>query len=317
MTGRHALTIDLAGGASLPSDTEVGHLVLDGLAGTAEASTELNFTGGESLNARDGQPVRLTAVRVQSMANITFPVELSTGPLSLSDTTVSLGSQSAEGNAGYTAVLSTEGTRLDPGTSLDFSLGSEIVSSGPVDLAGATLRLYNEHGLLESCGSVPAGTSYPIVSAAGHLRGTFANALPGSTLQVGCGLYRLRYVRWSRPAAAAGVTAVLIGDPTITELEAPSTATVGTPVTLTTDTSFLGDDGSDTETVRFDVDGQTIPGCDAVAGTPGGPSIGSQQATCTTTFSSAGPHTVSASATPSAPFLPSSVSATVTVSQSG
>jgi hypothetical protein len=317
LTGRHALTIDLTSGAFLPSDTEVGRLNLDGLTVTGQLSSVI-FSGGESLNARDGQPVRLDRVSVRSLQDSPDGVKLSTGPLSISDAVVALGGQSAEeGLAAFTAILSTEGTRLDAGTSLDFSLGSEIVSRGPVDLAGATLNLYNEHGLLETCGSVPAGTSYPIVTAQGRLRGGFANAPPRSTVQVGCGLYRLQYRRWPRPGTAAGVTAVLIGDPTITDLQAPSTATVGTPVTLTADTSFLGPDGYFSDTVSFDVDGQTIPGCETVPGTPGGPSIGAQQATCTTTFTSAGPHTINAVATPSAPFLPSSATATVTVTQSG
>jgi hypothetical protein len=217
-------------------------------------------------------------------------------------------------------VLNTEGTRLDAGSSLVFSLGSEIISTGPVNLGGATLKLFSEGGRNESCGTVAAGTAYPIVSAQGHLRGVFANALPWSTVQVGCGLYRLRYVRWPWLGAPAGVSAVLVGYPTVTTLNAPVTTTTGTPVTLTSSTFFEGESGAQlTGTVRFEADGQTIPGCDAVRATPGGSFDDAGVATCTTAFTSTGSHTVSAVATPDAStdFLASSGTATVTVTPNG
>src|SRR5450432_1503690 len=86
-------------------------------------------------------------------------------------------------------------------------------------------------GANETCGSVAAGTSYPIVSARGRLRGVLANALPGSTVRVGCGLYRARYLRRPRPRESAGVSAVLVRYPTVTTLDAPATATTDTRVT--------------------------------------------------------------------------------------
>ena len=208
LSGRHALTIDLTeGGAGLPSDTEVGPLRLVGSTVPGQ-SPELSFSGGESVNGRDGQPVHLDGVDVFSFPTNLDGVNLSTGPLSISGAAVFLGAASGEGTAGYTATLNTEGTRLDAGSSLVFSLGSEIVSSGPVNLGGATLDLSSEPGRNESCGSVAAGTAYPIVSASGRVRGVLANALPGSTVQVGCGLYRLRYQRWPWLGTTAGVSAV-------------------------------------------------------------------------------------------------------------
>jgi hypothetical protein len=318
LTGRHALTIDLTGVSSVSGDTEVGRLNLLGPTGTGQPA-EISFSGGESLNAQDGRPVRLDDVSVQSHLDSPDGVDLSTGPMSFSDATVGLGSESEEGNGGFTAILSTEGTRLDAGTSLVFSLGSEIVSRGPVDLGDATLKLFSAQGALESCGSVAAGTSYPIVSARGRVRGVLANALPGSLVQAGCGLYRLRYLRWPRPSAAAGVSAVLVGYPTFTTLSAPSTATTGTRVTFTAATYFHGVSGDLTDTVRFEDDGQTIPGCNAVPATLGGPGENEQAATCTTAFTTTGSHPVTAVVTPdpSTDFLPSSATATVTVSPIG
>jgi hypothetical protein len=315
VTGRHALTIDLTGGVSV-SDIEVGRLSLLNSTGTGSA---INFSGGESLNGRDGQPVHLDGVSIGTALDSPSGIDLRTGPLSISDATVSLGSESEEGNAGFTAIVSTDGTRLDAGTSLVFALGSEIASRGPVDLGGATLDEYSMQGANETCGSVVAGTSYPIVSARGRLRGVLANALPGATLRVGCGLYRVRYLRRPRPGESAGVSAVLVGYPTVTTLSGPATATTGTRGTLTASTHFNGPSGDLTDTVGFEDDGQPIPGCDAVPATTGGPDEDEQVATCTTAFTTTGSHTIAAVATPdpSTDFLPSSATATVIVSQSG
>jgi hypothetical protein len=174
-------------------------------------------------------------------------------------------------------------------------------------------------GANETCGSVAAGTSYPIVSARGRLRGVLANALPGSTVRVGCGLYRVRYQRRPRPRESAGVSAVLVRYPTVTTLDAPATATTDTPVTFTAATYFVGPSGDLTDTARFEDDGQPIPGCDEVPATTGGPDEDEQLATCTTACTTTGSHTVTAVATPdpSTDFPPSSATATVTVSQSG
>lgn len=174
-----ALAVELSNGAALilDNDAEVGPLTLEGPNATGEhiANGTVLFGDGE-LNASNRQPVDLR--------HIYFAGTGAVGPLTTDGATLDVGSDSdpAEG-------LDVTSVKLDSATGVLFEVMgsgttpqtdySQLVSEGPVELAGSLVVLVGKPSEEASCPTLVPGVTYTFVSTTGKLSGTFANAPEG------------------------------------------------------------------------------------------------------------------------------------------
>lgn len=182
----NALNVELREGPALilENSTEVGPVTIEGPDATGEhidnGSVRLN--DGE-LNSVDRRPVDLRQVFFGGTGAI--------GALTMNDATLDVGSgtEPAEGlEASSIKLDSTSGVLFEimgSGTIAQTDY-SQLVSDGPVELAGVIGVVVGKPTAKASCPVLAPGTTYTFVSTTGGLSGTFADAPEdGSEIAVG------------------------------------------------------------------------------------------------------------------------------------
>ncbi|MGO9976454.1 MAG: hypothetical protein ACLP01_27335 [Solirubrobacteraceae bacterium] len=246
LSGHYALSVENPVELGLSGDNEVGPISITGGA--------VDFDGAD-LNSANGDAVTLT----DSVLDV-YGVSAAMGAFSSVRSDVLLGLP----GAGLGAVsLRVARASLDSGSSLEMKLGSKLSSTGRIALGNAILGLVpTEHTPI--CDVRSVGTVYTLVSTRGSLSGGFGNARQGTVLSDGCDEYRIAYLRTATPKT---VSATLLGSPTTTTLVAePNPAMANRPVTLRATVTSPEEPGTlSGETVTFESDRVTIPGCGAVS----------------------------------------------------
>jgi hypothetical protein len=176
LTGSSGLTVELSNGPALilENSTEVGPVTIEGPNVTGERieNGSVLLEDGE-LNSSDRQPVDLR--------HIYFSGSGSVGPLTTDAATIAVGSEiePAEG-------LDTPSLKLDSASGVLFEVMgsgmtalddySQLVSSGPVELAGSIIVEVRKPTAKGACPALDPGSTYTLISTTGRLSGTFANA---------------------------------------------------------------------------------------------------------------------------------------------
>jgi Bacterial Ig-like domain (group 3)/PKD domain len=275
---------DGGGQLVIGSDDEVGSFTASGDGGIDLYPNTYDSSQSPSLNATDGN-----AVKVTNGASLETDGSASVGPLSVSGGSVGLNSPSG--------VLSVMGSAsLDSssgfGDIVDSSDAGELSASGPVSLDG-TLNMWWVSGG-QACTTLSPGTSYTLIQGS-SITGAFANAPEGTELSVLCqttyqslGMVKIHYT-------ATTVTATVVtSTPTTTTLRDPSPSTPATNQTVTLTARVTAGSGTPTGTVEFDNDGTAIPDCSTQ------PVDNSGDATCQIAFTAASsPESLTAIYTPS------------------
>jgi hypothetical protein len=181
VSGSGALTAELANGAALilENDTEVGPVTLEGPNGTGEHINNGSvFLEGGTLNSSDHEPVNLR--------NVFFAGTGAVGALTSSAATIDVGSEAdpeeVEPAGGLEAtsvsLASTSATLFEirGGGTVAQTDYSQMLSSGPVALAGVIGVTVGKPSESEPCPTLTPGSTYTLISTTGTLSGTFANA---------------------------------------------------------------------------------------------------------------------------------------------
>jgi hypothetical protein len=175
----NALTVELSSGAALilDNEAEVGPVTIEGPNATSEhiANGSVLLDDGE-LNSSDRQAVNLS--------HIFFAGTGAVGALTTDAATLDVGSETAPAEG-----LEASSVRLDSASGVLFEVMgsgataqtdySQLVSDGPVALAGAIVVVVGKPTKSGSCPVLLPGTTYTFVSTTGTLSGTFANAPEG------------------------------------------------------------------------------------------------------------------------------------------
>jgi hypothetical protein len=174
-----ALTVDLSSGPALilDNDTETGPVTIEGPNATGEHidNGSVLLEGGE-LNASDRQAVNLS--------RIFFAGAGAVGSLTTNDATVDVGADKVPAG-----VLEASSVKLDSASGVLFEITgsgttarsdySQLLSEGPVALAGSIAVVSSKPTASGSCPDLVAGATYTFLSTSGTLSGTFANAPEG------------------------------------------------------------------------------------------------------------------------------------------
>jgi hypothetical protein len=289
---------------AIGAQVDVGPVKIEGAdaSGNRDANAIVGLGEGGSINASDGEPVRLSHVYFFGSGRI--------GALSTEAATLAIGSEqeepgkleaaSASFNSATTTEFEAHGTGSEAGA--DYS---QLVSSGPVSLNSALLAMFVPKLEGEACSSLPVGQTYTLVSTTGELLGSFSNApeegeipvtfssacgsMPAQKLQISYSLSGTTKTVSATVAGAVSSTTGLSVSP-----EAPVT---DQPVTLTATVS-AGGGLEPTGTVSFEGNGSVLPGC---SGEPVVLRGSTYMATChSSLLASSSPDSLSASYLPTA-----------------
>ena len=175
----NALTVELSNGPALAldNDTEVGPLTIEGPNATGERiANGAVLLGDGELNSSDRQPVDLR--------HVFFTGTGALGPLRSEGATLDVGSATEP-----TEGLEASSVALDAASGVVFEImGSEmtaqsdysqLVSGGPVELAGSLVVVVGKPSEQAPCPVLVPGETYTFLSTTGRLSGTFANAPEG------------------------------------------------------------------------------------------------------------------------------------------
>jgi hypothetical protein len=175
-----ALSVELSNGPALVlySDTEVGPVTIEGpnVAGEHIDNGVVLLEEGK-LNSADRHSVDLS--------NVFFAGSGAVGALAMNNSTLDVGSgaERAEGiEASSVRLDSTSGVIFEitgSGTTAQSDY-SQLVSTGPVELAGAIVVTVGKPSKDASCPVLVPGSTYTFLSTTGPLTGSFANALEGN-----------------------------------------------------------------------------------------------------------------------------------------
>jgi len=173
-----ALTVELSKGSALVLDneTEVGPVTIEGSVATGEHIKEngaVLLEGGE-LNSSDRQAVNLRQVFFGGTGAV--------GALAMNSATLDVGSETEPTEGLETSSLKLDSTSgvifeiMGSGTTplLDYS---QLVSGGPVELAGEIGVVVGKPTEKASCPVLTAGQKYTFLSTTGTLSGSFSDAL--------------------------------------------------------------------------------------------------------------------------------------------
>jgi hypothetical protein len=290
---------------------EVGDVAIAGLSGSetglnAYVNGAVGVGAGSTLDATDGNAITLSDAAIFGEGTL-GPVSSSGGVITAGDP---LGTLAVNG-----------AVTLDASSALQFAIAgggttagtdySQLSASGSVSLNGAALDITGTD-VDGNCPALTAGAVDTLLVTSGTLTGTFANVPDGAIVALDCIGSVVPQVEINYTAHA--VTATLGPISTSTTLSAlPQSPNVGQPVTLSANVSAGATTPSGT--IDFESDGSTISGCGAVTVTGRSPTFG---AVCTTSFASAGSHSLRAVFNPANPgFQTSSASPALPVSVIG
>lgn len=172
------LNIEMHGGPALvlANETEVGPLTITGANSTGQyISNGSVVLAGEELNSGDRQPVDLSHVFFEGTGAV--------GGLDASDSSIAVGSRSTPAEA-----LTAASVKLNGESGVFFEITgsgttpqvdySQLVSQGPVELAGVILVTVAKPSPEAPCPTLEPGRKYTFLSTPDELTGSFENA-PG------------------------------------------------------------------------------------------------------------------------------------------
>ena len=276
----NALTVEISNAAVLilRNETEVGPVAVDGAnASQSGAHNGLLYLNGE-LNSSDANPVSLNHIYLQGSGAV--------GALqsSHSELGVGVGGYPAEGIEADSATFDSASELFFHISGVDTSAGkgySQLISHGPIELGGSTLKVRVEPGEELWCPALPPGLQYTLVSTTGTLSGIFGNAPEGSEIPIEFAKNCTQVSQNMRIAYTAhSVIGTVIAAPSSTMLSVlPGGLVTNQSAMLTA--SVIASSGTPAGTVEFQNDGVAIPGCSAQPMTEA-------TAVCSTEFSAAG-----------------------------
>ena len=278
-TGGSAPTGDLF----VNTDMEVGSVSVSGQGGLHIGSSTAPVLPG-SVNGTNGNPVSLS-----NKATLVANPQASVGALSLTGSTLQLGSSPTNGSASVLSVNggatidanSTTTALINDNGSTAGTAFSQLSASGNVTVGG-TLKLAQSQ-VNGSCVALSRGDVATLFTSATGLTGPFGNAAEGAILTLG-GACPGAQVQIHYTPNSVIATVVSGTTPTTTSLTTPnpSPASTNQKVTLTaTVTTNTNGNVAPAGTMAFSANGSTITGCGSQPITVSG-STG--QATCSTSF---------------------------------
>lgn len=213
--------MNVANGAGfyLDGEAEIGPLRIQGAQpGTSNLDNGLvTLSAGAAENSGDGEPVSLSHVYFSGAGMV--------GALRTSDASLEAG-----GTGAHAGTLEATSLTLDSASSVGFEVRGtaptpggdygEIISRGPVDLAGAFVAMY----MPKPCEAPPIGQVYTLLSASGELTGSFDDAPEGAEIPVEffkeCGVQPAENIKveYHRGGPTNTVTATVVGP---TDVESP------------------------------------------------------------------------------------------------
>jgi hypothetical protein len=286
VSGAHALTVEMTERPAVivPTEVEVGSVAIEGhdkSAGAAENGIVV-FEG--DIDYTDSNPVTLS--------HIGFVGSGSLGALATVD------SEFLIGNGQYPEEgIRTASATFDSESNVVFSISgpntvaggdySELVSSGAVELGGAKLAaVVAPPSEGKGCPSLSPGDQYTLVSSAGALSGSFANAPEGAEIPLvfakGCQqIHQFLKIAYNRTGPTQTVTGTVVAGETSTTSLAiePANAVTNQVVTFTATVGTSA--GVPNGTVEFRDGANPISGCETRPVASTGPSYA---ATCQTSF---------------------------------
>jgi hypothetical protein len=265
-------------------DSEVGQV-------TVENGVNLQLALGVKLNAVDSQPIDVTSTGLLSVIDASSE----TGPIDVTGGSLVLGvGESPDGSIAANGTVT-----LDPQSAVKFYIDdngstpstdyTQLSATGDISLGGSALSLQQGTMGGSTCVALSVGDTATLVSdPTGTISGTFSNAPDGGIISMSGCSDQANPVRIAYTTHA--VTATVLSRATTTTLSAPSSAAATKQVMLTASVTGAG---APTGTVAFSDGAGVISGCDSAALTQ--PTATTATATCTTSFSAAGAHKITAS----------------------
>jgi hypothetical protein len=263
-------------------DSEVGPI-------TVENGVNLQLALEPELNTGDLEPIDVSGAAELSVTG--GPAE--TGPVNITDGTLVVGpGGSPDGSLAVTGNVTLDASSLayffiDDNGSTPSTDYTQLSATGNIALGGSGLLLQQGVAAGDTCVTLTTGDSATLVSdPTGTISGTFADVPNGVILpMIGCGDERPVQIAYT----AHAVTATVLSRATTTTLSAPSSAAATKPVTMTATVTGAA---APTGTVAFSDGGAPVSGCGSVALVKG--TGVTSTATCSTSFTSAGAHTITA-----------------------
>jgi hypothetical protein len=206
-----SLTAELSNGAALilANETEVGPVTVEGTNAAIEhIRNGLILLAGGNLDAFNHNAVDLS--------NVFFAGIGAVGALATTAATVDVGTGTVPAGG-----LKATSVTLDPASGLIFEIRgsgavaqsdySQLLSEGPVELAGALVVVAGKSSASGVCPTIAPGTTYTLLSTTGTLAGVFDNAPEGGpeipiSVGIGCTATQTMHITYNRGGATKTVT---------------------------------------------------------------------------------------------------------------